>query len=284
MKIIVGNLATELTCYPDLKMKSKLINGFSHGFQIRLSSLPRYCQPPQNHPLVYEKADVAKQMVSDKVALKRILGPYDSCPLPGLICSPLNLVPKAGNPGKYRLIHNLPFLYNEDSVNANIPDNKAKVEYQKFDVAIKLGLKHGCTAHTLKVDFATAFRNFPIFLKDLLALGFTLEEKFYINSSMAFGARSSCKIFEDFMCAVHWILEQKTKSKDISHYLDDFIMVHALKATCKYYMTTMQKLCEHIGAPLLDSKTKGPCQIITLLGLTINFLKQIITIPATKGS
>ena len=81
-------------------------------------------------------------MVSDEVALKHILGPYDNCPLPGLICSPLNLVPKAGNPGKYRLIHNLAFPYNEDSVNANIPDHEAKVEYQKFDVAIKLGLKH----------------------------------------------------------------------------------------------------------------------------------------------
>ena len=54
--------------------------------------------PPWNHPPVYKKADVAKQMVSDEVALKQILGPYDKCPLPGLICSPLNLVLKAGNP------------------------------------------------------------------------------------------------------------------------------------------------------------------------------------------
>ena len=99
---------------------------------------------------------------------------------------------------------------------------------------------------------------------------------------MAFGARSRCKIFEDFAHAVQWILEQKTRSMDISHYLDDFIMVHALKATCKYYMTTMQRLCECIGVPLSDSKTKGPCQIITFLGLTINFLKQVVTIPATK--
>ena len=99
---------------------------------------------------------------------------------------------------------------------------------------------------------------------------------------MAFGARSSCKIFEDFACAIQWILEQRTRSSDISHYLDNFIMVHTLKATCKYYMTTMQKLCEHIGVPLSDSKTEGPCQIITFLGLTINFLKQVVTIPAEK--
>ena len=243
---------------------------------------PQVLHTPWNHPPVYKKADVAKQMVSDEVALKRILGPYDKCPLPGLICSPLNLVPKAGNPGKYRLIHNLTFPYNEDSINANIPGHEAKVEYQKFDVAIKLGLKHGRTAHASKVDFDVAFRNFPIFLKDLLALGFTSEDKFYINLSMAFGARSSCKIFEDFACAIQWILEQRTRSTDISHYLDDFIMVHALKATCKYYMTTMQKLCEHIGFPLSDSKTEGPCQIITFLGVTINFLKQVVTIPAEK--
>ena len=34
---------------------------------------------------------------------------------------------------------------------------------------------------------------------------------------------------------VQWILEQKTQSKDICHHLDDFIMVHGLKTTCKYY-------------------------------------------------
>ena len=176
-KIIVGNLATELTRYPNQDIKSQLLNGFMYGFPIGLQKLPKYQDPPLNHPPFYEKAEVVKQMVSDEVELECILGPYNTCPLEGLICSPLNLVPNVSNPGKYQLIHNLAFPYSENSVNANIPDCEAKVEYQKFDVAIKLGLKHGQTAHASKVDFDEAFRNFLVILKDLLAPGVHLGRK-----------------------------------------------------------------------------------------------------------
>ena len=146
--------------------------------------------------------------------MKRCLGPYNHMPLLNLICSPLNLVPKAGSKGKYRLIHNLAFPYDHNSVNTNIPDNEAKVEYLKFDNVIHLGLKHGVTVHAGKVDFDAAFRNFPVLLQQLSVLSFTLDDKYFINSSMAFGARSSCKIFEEFATAIQWALEKETKSKD----------------------------------------------------------------------
>lgn len=203
-------------------------------------------------------------------------------PLPNLICSPLNLVPKAGSKGKYRLIHNLTFLYDHNSINANIPDDEAKVEYLKFNNVIHLGLKHGVTAHTGKVDFDTAFRNFPVLFQHLLVLRFTLDVKYFINSSMAFGTCSSCKIFEEFAGAVQWALENETKSKDFSHYLDDFIMIHAIKSVCACYMATMQDICHFIGAPLSKKKTEGPTQKITFLGMLIDFFNQIITIPKEK--
>ena len=69
-------------------------------------------------------------------------------------------------------------------------------------MAIMLGLKHGHTSHASKVDFDSAFRNFPVIFEQLAALGFMLEDKYYINLSMAFGAQSSCEIFEEFASAV----------------------------------------------------------------------------------
>ena len=198
------------------------------------------------------------------------------------MASPLNLVDKAGNPGKYRLIHNLAFPYDETSINACIPDSQSKVKYQKFDVAILLGLKHGCTSHAAKVDFDSAFCNFPVILEQLPALGFSLDGKFYVNSSMALGARSSCKIFEEFASAIQWCLEERMQSKDISHYLDDFIMIHALKDTCCSYMVEMKNLCRYIGAPLSEKKMEGPVQVIAFLGLLIDFRRQVVTIPEEK--
>ena len=221
--------------------------------------------------------------MGEEVRLKRCLGPYDRSPLDNLICSPLNLVPKAGSKEKkYRLIHNLAYPYDDNSVNANIPDSEAKVEYLTFDNVIKLGLKHGVTANAGKVDFDAAFRNFPVSAEQLAVLGFTLDSKFFINSSMAFGARSSCKIFEEFATAIQWALQEKTQSDDFSHYLDDFIMIHAEREICRWYMNVMQAMCHYIGAPLSEAKTEGPLQIIKFLGLIINFLKQTITIPKDK--
>ena len=100
---------------------------------------------------------------------------------------PLYLVPKAGNQGKFRLIHNLVFPYNQNSINANIPDCHAKVSYQKFDVVAQLGLKHGPGCYAGKKDFDAAFCNIPIHLNDLPLLGFRLDDLYFINSTMAFG-------------------------------------------------------------------------------------------------
>ena len=203
-------------------------------------------------------------------------------PIPGLICSPLKLIPKARGKGKYRLIHNLAFPFDHNSVNANILDDEAKVKYLKFDNIIKLGLKHGISAHARKVDFDVVFRNFPVIFHQLSVLGFTLEGEFFINSSMAFSTRSSYKILDEFATAIQWAIENKTQSKDFFHYLDDFIMIHAVKAVCSWYMKTVQKICENIRAPLLEAKTEGPTWTITFLGLLINFFKQVITIPQDK--
>ena len=107
-----------------------------------------------------ENPTIAQEMVNEEVQLGRMLGPYDNPPLENLICSPLNLVKKAGDPSKFRLIHNLAHPYNEHSINANIPDSEATVSYIKFDEVVKLAMKHGKSAVASKLDFDAAFRFF----------------------------------------------------------------------------------------------------------------------------
>ena len=195
-----------------------------------------------------------KQMVDNEIKLGRMLGPYEHPPLPNLICSPLNLVEKAGDPSKYHLIHNLAYPYTDQSINANILDCEATETYAKFDKVIKLAIKHGVGAVASKLDYDAAFRFFPIIGDNLWLLGFTLYGKYYINSSMAFGSCSSCKIFEEFAVAMQWCLEQITQSKDVSHYLDDFIMIHKRFSKCLEYMNAMQDMCKNMGAPLSEKK------------------------------
>ena len=282
-KIVIANYAYKLNDYLQPHIKEQLLKGFQFGFCLRCINHPlQSSAPPKDHSPCLEHINEAWSLVYKEVMLGRIIGPYTNLPLPILICSLLNLVPKADNPGKFRLIHNLAYPYDQSSVNANIPDKNAKVSYQKFDVVIQLGLKHGPGCYTGKMDFDVAFCNIPIHLQDLPLLGFMLDDLYFINSTLAFGARSSCKIFEEFATTVQWILYQETSSANSSHYLDDFIMVHASHKTCTYYMTKLQEICSFIGTPLSPEKTQCPFQIIIFLGLTLNFLKQVVQIPLEK--
>ena len=176
-KINTRVLAAYLENYPKIEIKNKLISRFTHGFSIRCHSMPDQRTPPENNKNVLDKPEVVQQMVDDEIRLGHMLGLYHYPPLPNLICSPLNLVLKAGDSSKYHLIHNLVNPYDENSVNANIPDSKATVSYLKFDEVVKLALKHGPGAVASKVNYDSAFRLFPIIVDDLCLLGFMLNDR-----------------------------------------------------------------------------------------------------------
>ena len=168
-------LAAYMESYPTVKIKTKLIRGFTEGFSIGCKTTPPPHPPPPNSPNMINKPDIVQEMVDEEIKLGRMLGPYDNPPLPNLICLPLNLVPKAGDPNKHCLIHNLAHPYNQDSINANIPNNEVTVSYIKFDEVIKLAIKHEKNAVASKLDFDAAFRFFPIIIDDLCLLGSTLN-------------------------------------------------------------------------------------------------------------
>ena len=59
-------------------------------------------------------------------------------------------------------------------------------------------------------------------------------------------------------------------------------MINAIRSVCVWYMEVMQNICNYIGAPLSAKKTEGPTQVITFLGMLIDFFHQTITIPKEK--
>ena len=189
---------------------------------------------------------------------------------------------KANSPGQFRLIHNLAYPYNHNSVNQNIPDDQATVKYAPFDRAVEICLRLGQGCYIAREDFSAAFRLFPISYQDLELLGFTLDNDFYINSSMAFGSRSSCRIFEVFSTSVEWAAKRITRTCCITHYLDDFFLAHTTYVGCAQLMTKFQEITDFIGAPLAEEKREGPTQHMTFLGMDIDTVEQTIAIPAEK--
>ena len=67
----------------------------------------------------------------------RMLGPFDQAPFPQCHISPIKIVKKS-DPGKFRLIQNLSWPYDDSSINSHIPDESKTVKYTTVSKAIKL--------------------------------------------------------------------------------------------------------------------------------------------------
>lgn len=270
--------------YPDQKEAEFVINGFTNGFPLGIDpeKRPKPRPPCENSDKAKEEPEKLRELVKKELELGHMLGPFDEPPLPDMVYSPLHLVPKAGAPKKFRLIHNLAFPYTAQSVNRSIPPEESSVHYHYIDELIEMALQLGKNIWGCRVDFSHAFRNLGVCLEDLALLGFTLDGKYYLNSSVPFGAASSCQIFERVATVLQWIVTSETGWKWISHYLDDFPMLaksrEGLLQQIQKYMQLMQK----IGMPVAEEKTLGPTQFLEYLGLLMNLIELTLSITDEK--
>lgn len=272
--------------YPDQQEAEWVIQGFTKGFPLGVDPDKRpYPRPPcENSDEANRKPDVVRELVQKEVKLGHMLGPFDEPPLPNMVYSPLHLVPKAGDVKKHRLIHNLAFPYNQESVNRCIPPEQSSVSYHYIDELIQLAMELGPNIWGCRVDFSHAFRNLPVILEDLALLGFTLDGKFYLNSSVPFGSASSCQIFERVATVLEWIVTNETAWKWISHYLDDFPMLAKKRLQLFIQIEKYMALMEHIGMPIAKEKTLGPTQWLEYLGLLLNLVNMTLQVPEEKRS
>ena len=91
-------------------------------------------------------------------------------------------------------------------------------------------------------------------------------------------------LLKDFQHFCIWVIENKSGSKNIDHYLDYFLF-GGEKGTneCKNLMLQFEKMCSEIGIPIANEKTEGPSTIIEYLGLTIDTVNMLIKNPEKKG-
>ena len=199
-----------------------------------------------------------------------------------MVFSPLNIVPKAGSKDKYRLIHDSAYPYNSESVNSCILMEHTSIQYHTIDEVINMGMQLGTGTFAGWEDIEHAFHNQPLRLADLALLGFTLNNKYYINCSVLFGAASSCFIFEKVALALQWIITNERGCEWISHFLDDFPLLEKSFDALQSLMNEFKRLMADIGMPVVLTKSLGPTQILQYLGLILNFKSQRIEIPEDK--
>ena len=207
-------------------------------------------------------------IINDALAVEclnnRIIGPFDSLPLPNLRCSRLGIVPK--HDGGWRTIYHLsaPLGY---SINDFIDSSTYTLSYCTVDDAYAIVYQLGPGTLLSKIDLKDAFCLISVRPADWNLLGIFWQGKY----CLPFGLRSAPCIFDRLTTAIHWILQHNYRVQFLLHYLDDFLTAGPPQSpVCRQNLEFMLHLCHQINAPIKAEKVIPPSTQITFLGIVID--------------
>ncbi len=138
----------------------------------------------------------------------------------------------------------------------------------------------GPGAFLAKIDIEHAYKLIPIHPADIPALGIRWFGDWLWDCTLPIGSRSGSAIFEAFSHAIQFLLEARGWG-DMSHVLDDFLMVSPDKHISDNRLSRFLALCELLGIPVVWEKTEsGTC--IIFLGITLDTIKMEARLPQEK--
>ena len=269
--------------HPDRELVKYVIDGYTQGFSLGLSRIPLLSKTCRNGRNVRRHPEIAQQLINEQIELGHILGPFDidNPPFEDIVFNPINIVPKQQK-DSWRLILDLAHPYNDQSINACIPEENSSVQYHHIDEVVKMGIALGRQMWGCRIDVQFTFMNQPLAYSQLKYCAFSLANSIYVFASLPFGAASSCTIWEKIACCLQWVVSNETGCYWISHFLDDFPLLHQTRPELIDFMNSSYRIMNDIGMPIARHKMLGPTQVLEYLGLILNFILQTIHIPEKK--
>ena len=278
----VAEFSRELAGHPDQTAVSYVLDGLSNGFRLGFHPTRRLKSAKRNKPSAWQHASVIDDYLANEVALHRVVGPFASPPLPNLHVSSFGVIPKKGQPGKWRLITDLSSPRGA-SVNDGINAEEFSMHYIKVDQIIRMVSQYGPGALMAKFDVEAAYRNIAVHPDDHFLLGMKWRGKYFVDLALPFGLRSAPFIFNSVAEMVEWILLNRHHLSDLLHYLDDFITAGPPNSTqCSHNLLTAQSVCRKLGLPLHPGKCVGPATCLVVLGIELDSLEQSARLPEDK--
>ena len=114
------------------------------------------------------------------------MGPFEKTEVPEVHLNRFGVIPKSGQPRKWRWIVDLSHP-EAGSVNDSIQPELCSLQYVHMD--------HGPGAKMAKLDIRSAYRIVPVHPQDRHLLGMMWDGKVYVDAALPFGLRSAPKIF-----------------------------------------------------------------------------------------
>ena len=97
----------DLAGHPDQQAVAYVLEGIQHGFRLGFRPSRRLRAAKTNKPSAAQNPKVIDDYLALEVSKCRVAGPFQSAPLPNLQISSFGVIPKKGQPGKWRLIVDL---------------------------------------------------------------------------------------------------------------------------------------------------------------------------------
>ena len=260
--------------------KEYIVSGFQNGFSLHFDGVQQRLTS-ENSISANHKPEIIEQSIQHELTLNRISGPHNNPPLPNFKSSPISLREKKDS-GKFRMLHNLSYPYNDSSVNENIPREFATISYPSIKDAINA--IHQCQPlpYMAKSDISEAYRLVPVSPEDYNLLGFSWNGNYYYDKCLPQGCRSSCQIFQKISNALLWILKNKFGFENIVNVLDDFLFIAHSYDKCLTMLNSFKLLAEELGIPLAEKKTVGPTTNLIFLGIQLDSANKIASLPLEK--
>ena len=175
-------------------------HGIQFGFDAGIQPIVRTSTPPNKPSIQIQKEEFAK-IIGKEFSRGRYIGPLSRLETERLIgpfqSSPLDLTPKAGQAGKFRLIQNLSFphipLDDSYSINHSIDSDQFPCTWGTFSVICLLISRLPPGSQAAVRDVAEAYRTIPVTPTQWPGLVVRLqgEDCFAIDTSDCFGLTSS---------------------------------------------------------------------------------------------
>ena len=97
----------ELTLYPDRAKANFVLQGIKEGFRLGCDKPVTLKSARRNKLSAYQHSGVIDAYLANEVRLGRLAGPFDALPMQDLHVSSFGVIPKKGQPDKWRLIVDL---------------------------------------------------------------------------------------------------------------------------------------------------------------------------------
>lgn len=159
--LCVEQFTWDLRRHPNPERVAFLLDGLRNGFKLGFSQNQTLKSAKRNKPSAYEHPSVIDEYLANEMSLGRVAGPFHTPPFPFLHVSSFGVIPKKGQPNKWRLIVDLSSRGGA-SVNDGIDPNDFTLHYITVDQVIRMVSRFGKGALMAKCDVESAYRNIAV--------------------------------------------------------------------------------------------------------------------------